>query len=179
MIDGLTVRERQFLSAVGGGQSAAAFAHEQGFSQDWAKWMSRKIRSKLGVETIQEAIRLSDDGVSRADFDALKKLLEGTNEAVAALAAAAPHEREDAKKEVVTREMDEREMAKRLGITVDDLTKIRDENDFKKFKGMQERLDAERAAEAAADEEETDDEDEEKSGGIIRDGLGGIRNLAR
>ncbi len=177
----LTQDESEFLAAIRDGETAKDFARRHNYSEKWAEWTSGKIRSKLGVRTMREAITLSDE-VSKADFDALTKLVQSTNEALSDLAkAVTPTEQASAVAQVRERELDEKELAKRLGISLEDVNKIRDENEYAKYKGMQKRLEDEKAAAAAADDDAGDDDDadaDEKKGGIL-DGLGGIRNLAR
>ena len=124
---------------------------------------------------------MSEMQVGRGEFDALKALIESTNQAVGKLAeAVTPQEKEEAKQAVVEREMDERTMAKRLGISLEDVQRVRDENEYGKFKKMQDRLDKERADAAAEVEDEDETTDNGKTiGEKVRDGLGGIRNLDR
>jgi len=181
----LSESDLAFLDALRGGESAPAYAARIHYSKDWAKWKSRQIRDKLGVATIKEAIRLADEaGVTRAEFDGLMKAVAQTNEAIAKLAeAASPSEKEHAQAQVQARELDEKEMAKRLGISLDDVKKIRDENDFAKFKAHQERLEKERAeadaAAAAAGNGDGGEEGDGEDGGSVLDGLGGVFNLGR
>ncbi len=164
----LNASEREFLQAVEAGESQAAYARRQHYSRDWAKWMSKKVRAKLGVTTLGEAIAMSEGGDgSAAKLDKLTSLIEATNDAVAALAkAVTPQQQQQAQQQVVEREMDEKEMAKKLGLSLDDVAKVREEKDYQVWKKNEER----RQKELAEEQGEVEPQ---------RDGLGGILNLAR
>lgn len=169
----LTERERQFLAALRTGISGNQYARDSHYSESWAKQMSKRIKAKLGVETIMEAILMSEtapEGVSKADFEALRKAIDATNKAVAELAeASTAREKEEGKEEVRVREMDEKEMAKKLGISLDDVAHIREEREYERYKKFEERRQAELA--------EEEDEEERRSGfDRMVDGLGGIKH---
>lgn len=183
-MDDLSDIEQAFLAHVGAGGTFQGFAAENGYSSAWAKWKSREIRRKLGVSTIGEAVAKmaeengTGEGVSRADFDKLTGLVSGLHDAIDELARAKPSEQPAAREQVQERQLSLKDHAAALGISIDDVKKLLEEKDYERFKANQERLERERAAE---DEEDDDGEDEggRGIGGVIRDGLGGIRNVQR
>lgn len=181
----LSELELSLLAALRRGIPVREFARMHNYSHDWAKWKSREIRRKLGVQTLREAMEMTDGdaGISRADFDKLAGVVQATQDAIADLAkAVTPGQRSDAQAQVQARELDEKEMAKRLGVSLDDVRKIREENDYQAFRKHQERLDKERAdaaAAAAANENSEGDGKGDGDGGRLVDGLGGISNLLR
>jgi hypothetical protein len=178
-VDGLTTAETDFLDALRRGETGNGYARRLSYSESWAKQKSRRIKQKLGVSTIGEAIAMSsteseNGGVSRSDFEKLTGLIGKLASSIEDLV-----ERPDsnaAQQNVVQRELDVKDHAKALGLSVDDVSKLLEEKDYERFRKMQDRLDAERAAtdESGGD----DDDDDEQSGGVL-DGLGGIGNLVR
>lgn len=169
----LSESDLAFLDALRAGESAPHYAERIHYSKRWAKWKSRRIRDRLGVATIKEAVRLSEEaGVTRSEFEGLQALIKQTNEAIENLAKASPQDKQAAETQVRERELSEKDLAAKLGISLDDVKRVRDENEYGKFKTMQERLDAERAA-VVAEEEKLEEEKPQT------DGLGGVFNLTR
>ena len=173
-LEPLSEKDLAFLAALRNGESANGYARRSHYSIRWAKWKSAEVRRKLGVKTIGEAIAMSEtapEGVSKADFEALRQMIDATNKAVMDLSeASTAREKEEGKEEVRVREMDEREMAKKLGISLDDVSKIREEREYERYKKFEER----RAAELA--EEEGSEEERRSTFDQMRDGLGGIKH---
>lgn len=112
-------------------------------------------------------------GVTRSEFEGLQALIKQTNEAIENLAKASPQDKQAAETQVRERELSEKDLAAKLGISLDDVKRVRDENEYGKFKTMQERLDAEKAAAVVAEEEQLKEEKPQT------DGLGGVFNLTR
>lgn len=144
----LTEAEWRFLDALRAGESANAYARRSHYSHDWAKWVSRRIREKLSVPTIREAITLTD--ISREDFDALKTELRELKEAQAELVAAqksgSKRRIADARDDVAEAREDLDGELKSRGLTRRDLDQLAEEKEFERFRARQERLEAERAA---------------------------------
>lgn len=115
--------------------------------------------------------------VSRTDFDKLTGLVSSLADAVENLAKAQPSEQPAARAEVRERQLDVKDHAKALGLSLDDVKRLQDEKEYDKFRTMQERLDKERAEADAATNGELDDEDTRGVGQKLVDGLGGIRNV--
>jgi hypothetical protein len=177
-VEGLSDGDREFLAVLGAGSTIAAAARTLGYSPHWGKWKSRSLRRRFGVETIWEAVAMAEDdgtGVSRADFEKLFGAFTKLSEAVDEMAK---RPGEPAAQQAVTeRQLDVKDHAKALGLSLDDVEKLKGEKRYEEFRSMQERLDAERAA---ADDEIEDDDDAGNGtgkglGDVIRDGLGGIR----
>ncbi len=164
--------DREFLAALAGGATVAGASHQLGYSSHWGKWKSRSLRRRLGVETIWEAVAMAEDdtGVSRADFDKLTGLVSKLGESIDDLAR---RPTDQGRQEVKERELSVKELAEKLGLTPDDVERVKGEKEYERFKAMQQRL----ADESA---EEVDPEEEPENGGVgqrILDGLGGIRNV--
>ncbi len=173
---GLTDAEVAFLDALRTGESANGYARRLDYSESWAKQKSRRIKLKLGVPTIREALQMTDDQVSRGEFDTLVSLINKLGKSLEDLA---DRPQDKGQQQVVAqRELDVKDHAKALGLTVEEIEKMKGEKQYAQFKSMQERLDAERAAL----EDEDDDEGEGDQRGVgekILDGLGGVKNLRR
>lgn len=169
---GLTDAETSFLDALRRGESGNGYARRLDYSESWAKQKSRRIKSKLGVQTIREALEMTDDVVKRGEFDTLVSLINRLGKSLEDLAE---RPNDNGQREVVAqRELDVKDHAKALGLSLEDVEKIKGEKAYSSFKAMQERLDAERAAELEDGEE--DGEEETSAGRKILDGLGGITN---
>lgn len=170
-----------FLGALRDGQPAAAYAREHGYSNAWAKWKSKEVRRKLGVPTIREAIAMStgenETGVSRADFEKLTSLVGSLGESIDELTKRPADQ--GAQQQVRERELDVKDHARALGLSLDDVQKLKDEKDYDRFRKMQERLDTERAAALEDDDDDDDGGDERSAGQKIMDGLGGVTNRPR
>jgi len=137
LLDALSPSDLDFLDALRHGESANDYARRISYSVGWAKKKSRAIRDKLGVASIREAVEMSTpETISRQEFDALKELQERTADALDDLRkAATPAEKQEAREQVQTRELDEKEMAKRLGISTDAVATIGDmQNDLAMFR---------------------------------------------
>lgn len=172
--------DRAFLHAIAEGETAVAYARRHNYSDDWAKFKSRRVRGKLGAATLREAVAMADDdtGVSRADFEKLTGLVTRLGDSLEELARR-PND-QGQQQQVRERELDLKDHAKALGLTVEDVERLKGEKEYRRFKEMQERLDQERA--------EADDNDDDGDGGgngagrgigdRILDGLGGITNRA-
>ena len=175
-MDVLSPVDVDLLESLLAGGTIAGYARAHDYSRDWGKWKSREIRRKLGVDTIEEALaamRDDDDGVSRADFDKLTGMVGKLGDALEELTKKPGDS--GAQQNVRERELDVKDHAKALGLSLEDVEKLKGEKEYERFKTMQDRLDAERAA-------EDDDDDSGNGGGTgigqqIRDGLGGIRNV--
>lgn len=170
--------ERSFLGAVREGESAAAYARRNNYSPDWAKWMSKQIREKLDVHTLREAVTMAEEneGVSRGDFDKLFGAFTKLSDTVEELAKR-PND-PAAQQQVRDHELDVKDHAKALGLSLDDVEKLKDEKEFGKFKAMQDRLDKERLeAEAEEDEDDSANGGGKTLGEKVRDGLGGISGV--
>lgn len=116
--------------------------------------------------------------VTREDLEALRRDL--TSALRDARDAATPRERQEARQEVADLDGELR----RLGLSRDDLEKLREEKEYQRYKGFEERRQAEREAEEKArrEQEEADAEaereraEQEAADAKKRDGLGGRRN---
>jgi hypothetical protein len=178
----LSEADHEFLAALRGGLTANAYARRVGYSTAWAKKKSRKVRDHYQVATIEEALEMSEreqETVNRADFDRLMGAVGKLGDAVDELKNSRGTERPAAEERVRERELDVKDHAKALGLSLDEVEKLKEEKDYQRFKKMQDRLELERADELEAVEGE---QDENGGGGLgekIRDGLGGIRNLER
>lgn len=171
--------DRAFLAALAAGETARDYAARQHYGPDWAKWKSRRIRRILGVDTIREAIRMSEsEAVSRGEFDTLVSLINRLGESMEKLAE---RPNDTGQQQVVARrELDVKDHAKALGLTVEDVEKLKGEKEYARFRAMQERLDAERAAAEEEEGGEEEDGEGEQSGlGKVLDGLGGITNVRK
>lgn len=161
------------LESLVAGGTIAGYTREHGYSKPWGKWKSREIRRKLGVQTIEEAIAamgVDDDGVSKADFDKLTGLVGKLGDAVEELTKR-PNDANQ-QQQVRERELDVKDHAKALGLSLEDIERVKGEKEYANFKKMQDRLDAER--------EEEEGEGGNGAGSLgdrIRDGLGGITNV--
>lgn len=177
----LSDRDLDLLDHLAAGGSVAGYAREHHFSTHWAKWTSRNIRHKLGVDTLEEAVAVSEterEAVSRADFDKLTGLVTKLGDAIEDLAKAGPARREEARETVRERELDVKDHAKALGLTLEDVERLKGEKEYERFKAMQDRLERER------EEEEGGEEGEENGagkGGLgqVLDGLGGLSGVKR
>ena len=172
-MDVLTGSDREFLAALAAGESAAGYARSHSYSLPWAKWKSREVRRKLGVSTIGEAVAAMaeiNEGVSRADFDKLTKLVNGLGEAVEDLARARPSEQPAAQQQVQERQLDLKDHAKARGLSLADVERLKEEKDYERFKTFLDRYEHE-------EPEEEPENGATSLGDKIRDGLGGIRNV--
>lgn len=170
----LTQPERDFLDAICAGERANDYAKRINYSIPWAKWMSGKVRKKLGVPTLKEAVKVSE-------FADLERKLTGQIEALANAVreAVTPKEKADAGANL------DHEL-KLLGLTRKDLEAAAT---AKQEALIDSRVDAaltarEEAAKAKAEEEaaaaEVDSVDGESTVmDKVRDGLGGVRNIGR
>jgi hypothetical protein len=168
----LNESDHAFLQAVASGETAKDYAARCFYGPDWPKWKSRRIRRILGVQTIREAIEMTDDTVSRKEFDTLTSLINRLGEGLEKLA-----ERPDdnGRQQVVAqRELDVKDHAKALGLSLEDVEKLKGEKEYGRFKAMQDRLDKERSE--LEDDENEEEEEETSAGRKILDGLGGITN---
>ena len=169
----LSESEREFLDLLRSGLTVAGAAERMHYSSHWGKWKARQLREKLGVETIRKVRLMADGdglepGITRAEFTKLQEAIAATNRAIEGLAeSVSSGERKNGESVVQERVYTEKEHAKALGISLEDLGKLREEQDYSRFRAMQERLERERQE---AEEEENEPQ---------RDGLGGIRNLTR
>lgn len=176
-LDGLTDAENAYLDGLRSGETSNGYARRLGYSESWGKQKSRRIKRKLGVETIGEAVAMSEAAseVTKADFDKLTGLVSRLGEAVEELAK---RPSDQAQQQVVReRELDVKDHAKALGISLDDVQRLKEEKDYDRFKAMQARLDKEREEEAAAAGEGDDNGDTRGLGERILDGLGGVTNV--
>ena len=179
-MDVLSDQEKDLLAAVAAGGTLAGYAREHDYSVAWGKWKGREIRRKLGVSTLEEAIRVSQgepESVSRADFDKLSGLVERLSDSLEELASARPAEKAEARAEVRERELTLKDHAKALGLSLADVELLKEERDYEKFRAMQERLERERAEEEQEEEEPPTNGEPKGAGQRILDGLGGIRNV--
>ena len=108
----------------------------------------------------------ASDGVGKADFDKLVGLVTSLGDAVENLAKARPADQPAAQQVVQARELDVKDHAKALGLSMDDVTRIQEEKEYEKYKKMEARRVKELEDEGGENEPQ-------------RDGLGGILNLAR
>jgi hypothetical protein len=171
--------DRKFLAALRDGDSMAAYAREHGYTLHWAKWKSRSVRRRLGVDTIGEAIAAmaDEDGVSRGEFEKLMGLVGKLGDSVDELARRP--DSQAARQQVAERQVSLKDHAAALGLTLEDVEKLKGEQEYERFKAMQQRLSEETALEDDADDE-GEGEDEGDGKGSVRtfvDGLGGIRNV--
>ena len=75
-IDALRDSDLAFLDAIRDGTSMREAARRLNYSPAWAKKRARQIKDRLGVDTIEEALAMSEgasDGVGKADFDKLRE----------------------------------------------------------------------------------------------------------
>ena len=143
----LSASDREFLEAVGQGESAAAYARRKNYSRDGAKWKSKAVRKKLGVDTLGEAIQMSEgasEGVGKADFARLESLVGKLGDALEDLIRAKPADQPAAQQQVAQRELDAKDHAKALGLDMKDVEAMLGEKDYARFKANQDRLDKER-----------------------------------
>lgn len=180
-MDVLSDQEKDLLASVAAGGTLAGYSRDHDYSVAWGKWKGREIRRKLGVATLEEAIRVSqgepEPGVSRADFDRLSGLVEKLGDSLEELAQARPAEQPAARAEVRERELSLKDHAKALGLSLADVELLKEERDYERFRAMQERLEAERAEEAAEAAASGGNDEGKGAGQRILDGLGGIRNV--
>ena len=115
--------------------------------------------------------------VTREDLDALRRDLTSALRDVKD--AATPRERQEARQEVADLDAELR----RLGLSRDDLEKLREEKEYQRYKGFEERRQAEREQEEKArrEQEEADaaaqaEREAAEAAEKKRDGLGGRRN---
>ena len=177
----LSERDRDFLAALAAGETINDYARRNNFSLAWGSWKSREVRRKLGVATIREAVRMSEqekEGVSRSDFDKLTGLVAKLGDAIEDLAKR-PNE-PAAQQQVRERELDVKDHAKALGLTLDDVERLKGEKEYERFKAMQERLERERDEELDDDDGGGDGNGAGKGGiGQVLDGLGGLSGVRK
>jgi DNA-binding transcriptional MerR regulator len=174
----LSERDRDFLAAISRGESINDYARRHNYSLDWGVYESRKVRRHYGVKTIREAVEMAEDdaGVSRADFDKLTGLVSKLGESLEELVrrpndpAAQQQHRE--------RELDVKDHAKALGLSLDDVEKLKGEKEYEKWKAFEDR----RLKELEEEEPEPESDSEGNGGGTldkIRDGLGGLSGVKK
>jgi len=177
----LNARDRDFLDAIAGGETITAYERRNDYSLAWGWWKSREVRRKLGVATIREAVRMSEqekEGVSRSDFEKLTGLVAKLGDSIEELAKR-PNDF-GRQEQVRERELDMKDHAKALGLSLDDVEKLKGEKEYERWLKFEERRQKELAE---ADDEEDDEEDKDDGsngrgvGEVIRDGLGGIRKV--
>lgn len=178
----LSERDLDLLDHLAAGGTVAGYAREHHFSKHWAKWTSRNIRQKLGVGTLEEAVTVSEterEAVSRSDFDKLTGLVAKLGDAIEDLAKR-PNE-PAAQQQVRERELDVKDHAKALGLTLDDVERLKGEKEYERFKAMQERLERERDEELDDDDDGGDGGNGAGKGGIgqVLDGLGGLSGVRK
>ena len=174
MTDELSPVDVALLDWLLGGGTIVGYGREHSYSRDWGKWKSREIRRKLGVSTIEEALQLmaqEDEGVSKADFEKLTGLVGKLGDAIEELAKrpADPAQQQ----QVRERELDVKDHAKALGVSLEDVEKIRGEKEYEKWLAFEKR----RIEEEEAEEGGNGSAGGKSLGDTIRDGLGGIRNV--
>lgn len=174
----LTVSERAFLEAMRDGESGDGYARRINYSRPWAEWMRGKIRYKLGVERIGEAVKLSEYAGLESRFNALESKLDSALEKLTQ--ATTPKQERDARADI-------NDLLASRGLTTKDLDALADAK-------FSDKIDARVAAVLAAREEEaarlaaeaddgTDDDADDDDGagrsGVqkVLDGLGGIKNV--
>lgn len=115
-----------------------------------------------------------DEGVSRADFDKLTGLVAKLGDSLEELAKR-PND-QGAKDDAARRDLDVKDHAKALGLSMEDVQRIQDDKDYKRWLAFDERRQKELEEEEA--EQEANGAGQSKGlGEQIRDGLGGIRNV--
>lgn len=169
--------DRDFLAALRDGETIAGYARSHSYSKHWAKWQSRKLRRRFGVQTIGEAVLMGSDenGVSRADFDKLFGAFTKLSDAVEDLAKR-PDE-PAAKEQVRERELSVKELAEKLGLSLEDVERVKGEKEYERWKTFEERRTKELEDEEGSGEEVEENGAGKGIGEVIRDGLGGIRNV--
>lgn len=168
--------DRDFLAWLRQGKTIASYCSSHGYSREWGKWKSRQIRHLLGVETIGEAVVMADDdaGVSKLDFDKLFGAVGKLSDAVDELAKRPTTEKQETVRE---RELDVKDHAKALGLSLEDVERLKGEKEYTKWLEFETRR-----------QKELDDEEAEEGGGDngvkpkgtvekVLDGLGGIKNV--
>ena len=174
MSDELSPVDLDLLDSLISGGTIAGYGREHGYGRDWGKWKSREIRRKLGVATIEEAVAKmssTDDGPSKADFDKLTGLVGKLGDAVDELVKR-PND-PGQQQQVRERELDVKDHAKALGLSLEDVEKIRGEKEYEKWLAFEKR----RIEEEEAEEGGNGSAGGKSLGDTIRDGLGGIRNV--
>lgn len=177
-VERLSEIDLDLLASLREGGTIAGYARDHHYSPHWPKWKSRSLRQRFGVTTIEEVLLMSDDdqGVSRGDFDKLFGAFTKLSDTVEELAKR-PND-PAAQQQVRDRELDVKDHAKALGLSLEDVEKLKDEKEFGKFKAMQDRLDKERLeAEAEEDEDDSANGGGKTLGEKVRDGLGGISGV--
>jgi len=177
----LTKAEADFLDALRGGETAKAYAARLNYSPAWAEWMSRKVRQKLAVGTIGEAVEMSEFAGLEAKLDGLAAELRAATEAMKA--AVTPAEKEEAAASARGVQADLDAELRTMGLSRKDLEALRQQKfeasvDARVKAALEERdkLAAEEA-EAKAAELENGEPKEKNLGEKILDGLGGVRNV--
>jgi len=176
----LTKAEADFLDALRGGETAKAYAARLNYSPAWAEWMSRKVRQKLDVGTIGEAVEMSEFAGLEGRLNDLSRKLDSALEAFSK--ATTPAEKEAATAKAEGAQADLSAELRLRGLTLKDLDALQEQ----KFQAkVDERISAQLAerdkvaAEEAAAAAELDNGDvkEKNLGEKILDGLGGVRNV--
>lgn len=170
---GLEPEEAAFVAALRRGETAKEYAAGLNYSWSWAKWMSGRVRQKLGVDTMREAVRVSEYA------DEIKRLGDRLEDLAGAVArATTPQQREQARSGLD-------DELKLRGLTLNDLDALREskENDriaaavdaaLQRRDEEKAKADAEAAAADAAEEEGNEGGEGGSLGDRVRDGLGGI-----
>ncbi len=127
MLDSLSESDLAVLDALRHGETANGYARRISYSVWWAKKKSRQVRAKLGVASIEEALAVSEglgEGITRAEFDGLQRTMGQLADALEQLQRAKPADQPAAQAQVRERELDVKDHAKALGISVDDVRKL-------------------------------------------------------
>ncbi len=159
-----------------------AYARRSNYSFPWAEKKSKQIRRKLGVQTIEEAVEMSELAGLEGRIGGLEKKLD---DAISKLAAAATPQQVNNATDSVRSIQDE---LRARGLTLGDLDEAAArKQDAKidervaaalKLRDEQTAEEARLAAEGGGDGGGDGDGDGDGDGaGSKRDGLGGVRNL--
>ena len=141
--------DRDLLAAYRAGTGLLAYAREHHYTRSWAKWKSRTIRAKLGAATLEEAARMADEpnggGMTAEDRAELKALREDLKEAQRALrAASTPRQEREARDDIQDAEDEIDRLARRTGISREDIEKVQKEKRYAEFQEHSSRYEAER-----------------------------------
>ena len=174
-MESLTPSESAFLLGLWAGERLRECARRLGYSDHWAKWISRRVRKRLGVNTLEEALAVSDlAGFERRLSDLDSKLSQLAD---AVLSAVTPQAKESARDDLASE-------LKLRGLTLKDLDALREQRESERVNAAVEaalkRREEEAAAKAAV-EEPVEEEPENGKTVVekVRDGLGGSRKLDR
>ncbi len=177
-MDGLSERDQDLLTALAGGETLNDYARRHNYSLAWGQWRSRELRRLLGVATLREAVLMSQgegEGVSRGDFEKLFSAVSGLTDAVEEMRK---RPSEPQQQQVRERELDVKDHAKALGLSLEDVERLKGEKEYEKWLAFETRRQKELDEEEGVEGEGEGENGKGKGiGEQIRDGLGGIRNV--